>query len=86
MKLRIAFPKRGSPPPCPEGYEQEAGDPFVFTLKWRPCVFHGIQDGNHTCVMYLKVINQNICKECNTCVDPTSCQLSEGDGRQLPRI
>lgn len=73
MKIRLEFPHRGSPPPVPEGYERDSGDPFIFNLKWRPCIYHGIDNGHHTCVMYLKVINQHDCQKCTICCEPSAC-------------
>lgn len=35
----MAAPRRGEPPPPPEGYEPIAGDPFVFAPIMRKCEF-----------------------------------------------
>lgn len=61
MKLIIIHPKRGPIPPCPEGYEREKGDPYIFHKIWPSCWFHSAED---ICAMYLKKVNQNDCEKC----------------------
>lgn len=67
--LIVIFPKRGKPPVAPEGYTQEPGDPYVFHLKWKSCIYHGLDNSNHICGLYLKLINQNDCNRCNSCIE-----------------
>lgn len=73
MRLRVAYPKRGPHPLCPEGYEQEPGDPYSFTKKWPLCVFHGISScGRHICALKGIMVNQSVCESCADCCSPKS--------------
>ncbi len=66
MRLILGFPHRGNPPPDQEGYDREQGDPFVFRLKWPPCLFHGrIDCGMDWCALMNKPIDQNVCGGCD---------------------
>lgn len=73
MKLVILFPRRGDPPPCPEGYEQYPGDPFIVTRKWPACATRSIKVSCATCKTPAKIpwcdffdclVTQDICHDC----------------------
>lgn len=40
----IVAPKRGKPPPCPEGYEPIAGNPYTFRATLDPCIYRTLKD------------------------------------------
>ncbi len=73
MNLRIFYPMRGKPPPCPVGYEQEPGNPYAFTKIWPPCCFHGTSScGRHVCALKGIMVNQNVCEKCEDRHPPES--------------
>ena len=34
----LVFPKRGPPPRCPDGYDVDPNDPYVFHPVWPDCI------------------------------------------------
>lgn len=43
MKNILVFPMRGDPPPVPEGYIRDPGNPFVLHLKWIDCLHRDLK-------------------------------------------
>lgn len=66
----ISYPHRGKPPPVPEGYERDPGDPFTI----RPC----FPDCKHRQIVGMllpcgKVSNNPFCKLKGVTVNPLIC-------------
>lgn len=80
MRTILVYPRRGNPPPVPEGYEAEPGDPFVHHMKWAPCKHRGTLDcggcpsnksksGPPYCELLDIIVDQNTCKSCKERVE-----------------
>lgn len=69
----LIAPHRGSPPPAPDGYERDAGDPFLFHPRLDPCenriqkIFESRCCGKYVRT-YCTILNCNVvrgmCKAC----------------------
>jgi len=76
-------PHRGRPPPCPEGYYRDAGDPFIFHPVVDPCDYRGESTEPCNCgtpriVMWCHARKERITMgNCKECQDGDAGTLSE---------
>jgi hypothetical protein len=71
---RIFAPRRGKPPPVPEGYEREPGDDYIFRRKLLPCVYRqevaptkrccGGTGVSLKCLVIDETVTRQTCLEC----------------------
>lgn len=78
MLNTIVKPQRGSPPPVPEHYERDPGNPYVLHLKWVDCKHRQVIKNCNTCpgdtgIPYCEVFSKSI--------DRASCF-----GCEVPRV
>jgi len=45
----LTAPKRGCPPPIPEGYERYGGDPYIFSPKLENCMYREKREPTSRC-------------------------------------
>ena len=67
-------PKRGTPPPVPEGYEIAPGDPFTFYPKLEKCRYRITKSAKSVCCEGIRswmeclneqgIVNRGYCKRC----------------------
>jgi Rad3-related DNA helicase len=69
----IVFPKKGDPPPCPDGYYRDKGNPFLFHLDVPDCPHREMKTyvkpcGKLGCYMmcnhFAKEVNSVVCNDC----------------------
>lgn len=72
----LAAPKRGKPPPCPEGYNRATYNDYIFILEIVDCPYRTNKSGKTKCGgtynrLHCTIINYNIKR--------TTCHQCKGD-------
>ncbi len=68
----IMFPKRGPPPRCPDGYDVDPQDPYVFHPSWEPCKYR--YDRPYRCASGLMKVTPS-CKLLGTDITFAQCNV-----------
>lgn len=71
----LFVPRRGNiPPPCPEGYLRDGGDPWIFHIDLSPCKYR-VDKPDKTCncarvILWCDSSNRKITQlDCKGCTD-----------------
>jgi len=90
IKLRLLkngdkfAPHRGKPPACPDGYERDAGDPFLFHPIIEPCNYRSEKSIPRKCCRTDKVVMW--CKRDDVEITSLNCMKCSGVSQNVSDI